>query len=75
MDPDANLREQREIVQAIHAIVDAVNDDGSYKPGQADELAEHATRLADLVGALDGWIRRGGCLPALWQAQQTGRTA
>ena len=55
MDPDANLIEQRSLAQAI---VDADN--------QAYDVDPDALRLAELVLALDEWIRGGGFLPANW---------
>lgn len=60
MDPTANIKEQVSIAAAILKIWDNCNDDGSLKPGQADELADLANRLAELVEALDGWRSGGG---------------
>ena len=57
MDPDANLEEQ---LALAHAIAD---DDGESEDGFADD----ATRLAELVIALDEWIAKGGFLPTTWQ--------
>jgi hypothetical protein len=51
MDPDANLKEQREIVRRML--------DGT--PRRSDGL-----RLAELVEALDCWIVTGGFLPKAW---------
>jgi hypothetical protein len=56
MDPNANLEEQRRI--AIH-IIEAI--DAGQVPQEAD-----VDRLAELVLALDGWLRSGGFLPASW---------
>ena len=68
MDPDANLREQRELVRAITAIFDAANAvTGEYTPLQAITVRGYATRLAELVEALDRWITAGGLLPQPWQ--------
>ena len=56
MDPDANLAEQAKLARRILAADDA----GDY--------ADHdASRLAELVEALDEWIRRGGFLPQAWK--------
>lgn len=52
MDPDANLREQRELAQAI------INEEAG---------AIEAERLAELVLALDEWIDKGGFLPTRWR--------
>lgn len=59
MDPDANLNEQLETALAItHAI------DAGREPNPAD-----AERLAELVLALDEWMRKGGILPKRWQKE------
>lgn len=52
MDPNANLEEQLKLSRALVWL-----DGGRY-----------ATRLAELVIALDEWIRKGGFLPARWPA-------
>ena len=67
MDPDANLREQREIARAIQKVLDDCNGDGSLTDGQQFYVAAQAERLAELVEALDGWITKGGFLPARWR--------
>ena len=54
MDPNANLKEQ----QRLSAELLEGNEDG------IDPIK--AYRLAELVEALDGWIRRGGFLPTDW---------
>jgi hypothetical protein len=59
MDPNANLDEQRYIVDRFC--------DGSADPEQ-DGL-----RLAELVEALDDWIRKGGFLPKAWTEAKSGR--
>ncbi len=51
MDPTANLREQLELAEAINN-------------GTADE--GDAERLAELVEALDAWMKRGGFAPTQW---------
>lgn len=55
MDPDANLREQLELANAW------VNADEGVEVDGADAL-----RMAELVLALDEWIRGGGFLPEAW---------
>lgn len=52
MDPNANLQEQLRLSQEIL--------DGKH-------VEENAERLAELVQALNGWIKRGGFLPQDWQ--------
>ena len=54
MDPNANLKEQREIVARM---ID--EDSESVDTGDA-------VRLAELVEALDSWISAGGFLPTSW---------
>lgn len=54
MDPNANLLEQLELA---HKIAEAgPQDSGGY-----------ADRLAELVFALNEWIKRGGSLPDVWK--------
>jgi hypothetical protein len=53
MDPNACLKEIRILTEAI------VNG------GDSDMI--NCERLAELVEALDGWISKGGFLPADWQ--------
>lgn len=52
MDPNANLREQRELARLILS---------------GNPSARYADRLAELVVALDSWIRAGGFMPADWE--------
>lgn len=54
MDPTANLSEQRWIVSRLL--------DERRAPTAMDAL-----RLAELVEALDNWIKSGGALPQQWQ--------
>ena len=65
MDPNANLTEQLEIAQQIISGVAQQVVSGDYDD---IDLEEDAVRLAELVLALDEWIRRGGFLPGAWQA-------
>jgi hypothetical protein len=55
MDPNSNLTEQRRIAKAILA--------------NPEPHSHGAVRLAELVEALDGWIGRGGFLPASWNTK------
>lgn len=52
MDPNANLEEMLRLARSI------LDTD--------DDCDERATRLAELVEALDGWLRAGGFLPDRW---------
>ena len=67
MDPNANIREQRDLTAAIVDIQDNCSDVGEYTEEQELELVYLGTRLAELVQALDMWITGGGALPKLWQ--------
>jgi len=71
MDPDANLKEQRELIARINAD-DEASDETSprvmYNPNDA-------RRLIELVQALDQWITGGGFLPAAWKVPQVKRPA
>jgi hypothetical protein len=66
MDPDANLKEQLELAKKLQ---DA--GEMEFLPGKADELPNDAARLAELVLALDEWLRtvdggKDGFLPRRW---------
>ena len=63
MDPDANLTEQLQIAQRLSADMD------SRAPRSANQIAVDALRLAELIGALDSWIKSGGFLPRQWRGQ------
>ena len=56
MDPTRNLAEQLRLAKNIHDRLPFLDGDGE--------------RLADLVVALDEWLRKGGALPEPWR---TGR--
>ena len=58
MDPNANLKEQREL--AAKMLRDFEDTEGNG----IDQ--DDANRLAELVEALDGWIKGGGFLPHDW---------
>jgi hypothetical protein len=61
MDPDANLREQREIARRLLDKFMASDEDATaFDEGDV-------VRLAELVEALDRWISGGGFLPAAWR--------
>ncbi len=60
MDPEANLKEQRELTAYLLA-----------SDADDDIIAEKGRRLAELVDALDGWIVQGGFLPRRWRDSHT----
>ncbi len=59
MDPNANLKEQREIATRMLG-------HNQYRAASGPSYSVDATRLAELVQALDGWITNGGFLPEAW---------
>jgi hypothetical protein len=61
MDPDANLEEQRRIVEALKGI-----------DLSADDEMNEAERLVVLVESLDEWLSKGGFLPQAWQRHRRG---
>jgi len=66
MDPNANLREQRELVEQINTLLNAAH--GKRLTGtQEQDIILHSARLAELVEALDQWIAGGGFLPDSWE--------
>lgn len=58
MDPDATLAELRGLCARVQA---------EQRISQAD-----VDRAAELFTGLDGWIMRGGYLPAEWRANAGG---
>jgi hypothetical protein len=57
MDPNTALAEMIETAARLT----------NNPPEDRDGIAYEADRLAELVLALDGWIRKGGFLPDAWQ--------
>lgn len=64
MDPDANLKEQRELAAKIIRGTDESDD--RLLSEKMDEFVTDADRLAELVQALDEWLTKGGSLPKGW---------
>ncbi len=62
MDPNANLEEQRRLAAEILGMT--VEQQGETETA---DLIYRANRLAELVEALDGWLKRGGFLPKRWK--------
>lgn len=56
MDPNANLEEMLALARTL---VDDTRPDST-------ERLEMGDRLADLVLAMDGWLRGGGFTPDVW---------
>lgn len=59
MDPTKNLSEQVELAKKMLKDYEDLDSNGIDQ--------DDANRLAQLVEALDEWIRRGGFLPVPWQ--------
>jgi hypothetical protein len=59
MDPNATLAEMVGLAEVIQK--DYEDEDGNG----VDQ--DDANRLAELVEALNNWIRKGGFLPTAWQ--------
>lgn len=57
MDPNANLKELLELAATL------LDEEDEYE----GNIEEDAVRLAELVEALDGWLKEGGFLPARWR--------
>lgn len=67
MDPDANLKEQRELIESIRqAMTDATNEEGDVGTLDSSTI-DDIDRLLDLSEALDGWIKKGDFLPTDWR--------
>lgn len=64
MDPNENLRRQRDLAAEIVRL--NINPDYSKRARDARVL-EAADELADLVLALDAWLTTGGFLPRAWE--------
>lgn len=66
MDPTANLEEQLRLAAQLNAVNQYPEDmDANAKA----DLLHKALRLAELVEALDGWIRGGGFPPKQWKGR------
>jgi hypothetical protein len=60
MDPNENLKRQLELAQ----LVEDLSESGGVD--DAGRVIEAAVELADLVRALDAWVRSGGFPPDAW---------
>lgn len=72
VDPDANLTEQLARAAEILTIDDEATGQDEYTREQLDEIAGAAVRLAELVEALDQWIRRSSNPPHAWTRDHAG---
>lgn len=62
MDPDANLEALLERARTIIQTIDAGSGEGIDR----DVVVDLAGEVAELVVALDEWLRKGGALPNEW---------
>jgi hypothetical protein len=62
MDPNANLAELRRLVARFMQAWDEADEETGAVTIDTDD----ALRMAELVEALDGWLSKGGFLPAAW---------
>jgi hypothetical protein len=65
MDPNANLAEQRTLAARLLEL--PADNLGNYTQAEQSEAYFASLRLAELVEALDGWIKAGGFLPSAWK--------
>lgn len=63
MDPEANLKEQQEVAAEVMKVWDRCDEEGHLTFGQLSDLAELASRLAELVLSLAEWKKKGGYSP------------
>lgn len=63
MDPNANLKELLELAESINRSEDVEDMDRDA----LELVATDAVRMAELLFALDGWIKGGGFLPTEWR--------
>ena len=64
MDPNTNLKEQRELVARL---VKLEKYPDAMSATELQTYAENAMRLVDLVEALDEWLSKSGSLPDAWR--------
>ncbi len=69
MDPNANLAEQRALVERLNHAWDCSDLDGLLPTYEANQALDAAFRLSELVQALDEWIVSGGFLPTAWSTK------
>lgn len=63
MDPNANLKEQRDLAKEILDMKEVTDTDDIFR------LQDRANQLSALVLGLDRWISRGGFLPTEWRKE------
>jgi hypothetical protein len=62
MDPDLNLQQQLDLARGIIAHADK----GDFDVADVTWVGDNAALLAELVLALDGWLRKQGAPPKPW---------
>ena len=71
MDPDACLKELKELNKKVKAKIDSYGcwtdlAEGA-SPEEVDELISDVDDLCNHIDSLDGWIKKGGFLPKEWK--------
>jgi hypothetical protein len=71
MDPNANLVAQLRLAEEIIRFVATAPEvlEGAEETQRLQEIEHRAYELAELVQALDTWIRSSGFLPYPWTAK------
>lgn len=64
MDPNANLDE---LLSLATTLIDI--DPDELTASQTTDVVTDATRMSELILALNGWIAKGGFLPRRWAQQ------
>ena len=65
MDPNANLQELLRLSAQVDECLDRCGDE-PHAPCRG--CSQRAMRMAELIGAMHGWITNGGFLPKMWQS-------
>ena len=74
MDPNENLRRQRETLEELRELqweAEEAEERGRSTGAFAERQLDLLTELSQLVEDLDEWLSKGGFLPGDWQAART----
>jgi hypothetical protein len=66
MDPTANLKKQRELIEKFRSITEGEGSTDDFT-GDCYRVVCLTEDLTVLIEALDGWISKGGFLPEQWR--------
>lgn len=71
MDPEAAWQELLALAASTTEIIDERCDEhGALEEDDRNEIVNDADRMAELVIALDGWIKKGGFPPPSWNMER-----